>query len=54
MTQKLVNLKNSPILMGELRFKSASEFLEQYHSVVSFALKMEEPIWKNMYKFNKY
>jgi hypothetical protein len=39
--------------MGMLRYKTAIQFVEWYHSAVSFALNMEELILKNVCKLGK-
>jgi hypothetical protein len=51
--QKSVNLKQSVILTGILKFKPASQFLERYHSVLSRALNMEDLNSNNFCKFSK-
>jgi hypothetical protein len=39
--------------MGMVRLKPASQRVQRYHSVVSCALNMEDPISKNICKFSK-
>jgi hypothetical protein len=39
--QKSVNLKYSLVLTGMFRFKTASQFVERFHSPVGCALNME-------------
>jgi hypothetical protein len=51
--QKLVNLKYSRLVTGVFTFKPASQFEERHHSVVSYALNMEDPISKNVCKLRK-
>jgi hypothetical protein len=53
MVQKSVNMKYSLVLTGIFRFKPKSQFVEQYYSIVSCALNMEDPILKNFCKFSK-
>jgi hypothetical protein len=51
--RKLVNLKHSLVLMGMLRFKPVNQFIEQYHSIMSRALNMEDLISNNFNKLSK-
>lgn len=44
--QKWVNLKQSVVLTGMFKIKSARQFVEQFHSIVGGALNMEELILK--------
>jgi hypothetical protein len=46
-----LNLQYCLILTGMFRFKPASQFVEQYHNVVSCALNMEGLILNNFCKF---
>jgi hypothetical protein len=50
--EKSVNLKHPLVLMGVFRFKPASQYVQQYHSVVSCALNMEDHR-NNIRKFSK-
>jgi hypothetical protein len=52
-TQKLINLKHSPVLTGLFTFRPASQFVERYQSAVS-ALNVEDLISNSFCKFNKY
>jgi hypothetical protein len=38
--------------MGTFRFKPASQFVERYHSVESYAINMEDLISNKFYKFS--
>jgi hypothetical protein len=45
--QKSFYLKHFFVLTGMLRFKPVSQFAEEYHSVVSFALNMKNLLSNN-------
>jgi hypothetical protein len=51
--QKSVYLKYSVVLTGMFTIKPASQFVEQFHNVVSCALNMEDLISKYFRKLNK-
>jgi hypothetical protein len=53
MAQKLVNPKHSLVLTEMFEFKPANQFVERYHSVVSYTLNVEDLISNNFCKFNK-
>jgi hypothetical protein len=50
-TQKLHKLKYSLVFTGGFRFKPAIQFVEQYRSIVSCALNMDDLISNNCCKF---
>jgi hypothetical protein len=52
--QNSVNLNHSVVLKGMFTFKPASQFAERYHSIVSCALNMDNPISNNFCKCIKY
>jgi hypothetical protein len=47
------NLKQSLTLKAMFRFKPGSKSVERYHTVVNYALNMENIIWNNSCEYSK-